>query len=1159
MFDGSFKAARKVNLSGRKKPTTGYGARLASLSSSRGHGHTGVLSLSSAVAPGSKEELMLQNRLAREERHAVKQRTAASTRIQALYRRVSSADHARSAVFAQLEQELTQVVLVTDIQSVALPSSQLSRFLRQFLFARPRGMSTAAPASAVERMRKVQDYLVFMLLVSCLKGSEEAHTNFLTAEKDASWVYQVARIVEIALQTLVQEELETSASSPAIAMSPYLLVVDTFTTAARYPATSDGVQALTNVLYQSSVTPQFGVFDALSACIRQQTHESVDRVERDRMVQVIASAAAQTLRLSAFRQRDQAEAVTRQFATKILLTASSASSPITRFVTRMALTTDQLSSSEKLQQEARFWASAVQQVSQAEGSKPRVFEWHERAIAVGNIVELTALSSFHETLVAVVPGVLSTLVSPSLVQWAFDAKQMPSDALVSLPDEDMEEESEFPATKPAYLFAVDSTADEEVRRGILALGYATRNVQSQWHKLCHSNFSARCLDILLNAGEVQSDSTKQAEKAVSQLCDVLATVLLSAGRAYVLSVATTFATPPSAVFALLSAMTVDQFGGGSSSSPTRHVSLINSMWQWMKPKIHSSAVYRTTASLANGPVEYTTSQLQVLLVFNLVYSHTLLGLDDEAFYDRQWPLALPEVEAIVTFLKQFIYDTCWTITSNNTLSTGSMDDRELMLFSAVVSSVKLFNQLYDRDGRRRFMAEGAWLWPSMPVIKETVDLESMKEDGNHDAQAIYLLMNGAAASPHARAALILITIPQVLSFNDRILLFQKLLDEEKAQLGHIRDEFTRALQVRVKRDEIVDDSFEFFQKVCDSMSPSALKSRIKVTFINEQGLEEAGIDGGGVFKEYVDNLTKHAFSPEYGFFLATDEQLLYPNPAARLVVDTRKEVLDRFRFLGRVLAKAVYENILVEPQFAAFFLNKLLGKFNYIDDLASLDPEMYKSLMHLKHYAGNVEDLALTFSVSEMEFGQVVTRNLVPDGANIPVTNANRIRYMHVMANYKLNVLSSMESAAFLKGFRDLIPGTWIQMFAPAELQMLIGGTATKIDVADWQSHTLYGGGYHPSQPVIQWFWELVGQEFTLEDRAALLKFITSCSRQPLLGFSQLAPQICIHQVRVDDDDRLPSSATCMNLLKLPSYSSKEAMRRKLLYAIKANAGFDLS
>ncbi len=48
----------------------------------------------------------------------------------------------------------------------------------------------------------------------------------------------------------------------------------------------------------------------------------------------------------------------------------------------------------------------------------------------------------------------------------------------------------------------------------------------------------------------------------------------------------------------------------------------------------------------------------------------------------------------------------------------------------------------------------------------------------------------------------------------------------------------------------------------------------------------------------------------------------------------------RAQFLGRVLGKALYESILVEPQFAHFFLNKLLGRHNYIDDLYTLDPEV---------------------------------------------------------------------------------------------------------------------------------------------------------------------------------------------------------------------------
>lgn len=1128
MFDGSFKPARKVNLSGRKKPTTGYNARIAVLSNSKGDN----------VLAGSKEELMLQNRLAREERHAMKTRVAASIRIQAQYRRLKAAEQARSQVFSLLELQLAQTVLTDDIQNKALPTVQLQCYLRQFLFARHKTMKDQV---SPDRIRKVQDYLVFMVLVNCLKGEQGA--NLFGVDKDACWVYQVTRMCEIVLQTLVRKELETSVMNTSIVSHPYLLLLETLTNISNYP-TSTGQKALSSVLYHLAITTRYGIFDALRKCIDEQARESVSRLENDRLAQVVVNIAAQTLRWSIQDQQRRQFAVYQTFGESILLSPCAVSSILTSFVVTTVIDTTMTA--------GLFWASILQQF--CDRYAIRAMSWQQRAIVVGNVVELTSICSYDSAFVKVVPCIMSVLVTSSLVQWAFDVKQLEQGPMALEEDYNMDE-AEVPIAPPTYLTTGVLTSDEEVRCGTMALGEAEVSVRLQWQLICHSKFSARCLDILVHLGDKQDVAD---EDAVPRFCHFLSTVLLSIGRPYVLSVAAKFANPPAALLALLSAMTVEQHAG-TYNDTTNNASLVCSVWQWIKTRVRNIAPQHFTGLLTNEQTVLSTLQLQVLIVFNVVYSHMLLGLDDKAFYDGPWPLSLAEVQTVVTFLKQFIYDTCWTISPSNTLSADSMDEKELVLFAAVVSSIKLFNQLYDRDCRRCYMPDGAWLWPSMPVIKEIVDLELMKEDGNRDAHAIFMLMNGKASSPYARAALILVTIPQVLSFKERVQLFQKLLEDGKAKLGNVRDEFSQALQVWVKRDEIVNDSFDFFQKVCDTMSPASLKMRIKITFINEQGLEEAGIDGGGVFKEYMDCLTKSVFSPEYGFFSETEEHLLYPNPGARYVVDTRKESLDRYRFLGRVLAKAVYENILVEPQFAAFFLNKLLGKFNYIDDLHSLDPELYASLMRLKLYDGNVEDLALTFSVNEMEFGEVVTRNLVPDGANIPVTNANRIRYIHLMANYKLNVQSSLESAAFLKGFRDLIPGVWIQMFAPAELQMLIGGTATNIDIDDWERNTVYGGGYHPSQQIIVWFWKIVREDFEGEDRAALLKFITSCSRQPLLGFSKLDPRICIHQVRVEDDERLPSSATCMNLLKLPAYSNKEAMRRKLLYAIKSNAGFDLS
>lgn len=36
--------------------------------------------------------------------------------------------------------------------------------------------------------------------------------------------------------------------------------------------------------------------------------------------------------------------------------------------------------------------------------------------------------------------------------------------------------------------------------------------------------------------------------------------------------------------------------------------------------------------------------------------------------------------------------------------------------------------------------------------------------------------------------------------------------------------------------------------------------------MNELGVEEAGVDGGGIFKDFMENITKAAFDIQYGLF-----------------------------------------------------------------------------------------------------------------------------------------------------------------------------------------------------------------------------------------------------------------------------------------------------
>jgi len=203
------------------------------------------------------------------------------------------------------------------------------------------------------------------------------------------------------------------------------------------------------------------------------------------------------------------------------------------------------------------------------------------------------------------------------------------------------------------------------------------------------------------------------------------------------------------------------------------------------------------------------------------------------------------------------------------------------------------------------------------------------------------------------------------------------------------------------------------------------------------------------------------------------------------------------------------------------------------------------------------EELSLNFTVTDSEFGVAHTLDLLPNGSNIPVTRENRLRYIALVASYRLNVQIRPQCTAFLEGLSDVVDPKWLRMFDQRELQILIGGVEDEIDIDDLRDHTVYGGVYDEADETIRGFWSVV-KSFDHKQRRALLRFVTSCSRPPLLGFGELNPQFAIRDA-TDDQNRLPTSSTCVNLLKLPRYRDERTLRHKLLTAINANAGFDLS
>lgn len=120
---------------------------------------------------------------------------------------------------------------------------------------------------------------------------------------------------------------------------------------------------------------------------------------------------------------------------------------------------------------------------------------------------------------------------------------------------------------------------------------------------------------------------------------------------------------------------------------------------------------------------------------------------------------------------------------------------------------------------------------------------------------------------------------------------------------------------------------------------------------------------GGLFKEYLTELSKITFTQSYGLFSVTDDNLLYPNPLSDKLFGSNH--LEVFKFLGMILGKAIYEGITIQPQFAIFFLRQMLSKPIRLNDLNLMDKQLYDSLNKIKFYEGDVRDLCLTFSMAD--------------------------------------------------------------------------------------------------------------------------------------------------------------------------------------------------
>ena len=126
--------------------------------------------------------------------------------------------------------------------------------------------------------------------------------------------------------------------------------------------------------------------------------------------------------------------------------------------------------------------------------------------------------------------------------------------------------------------------------------------------------------------------------------------------------------------------------------------------------------------------------------------------------------------------------------------------------------------------------------------------------------------------------------------------------------------------------------------------------------VNVVGAPEAGVDGGGLLREFLTEATKAGVDPNRGLFRLDSQNRIYPNPIAKKIVPDYR---NHYFLIGRLVGKALYEQTLLELPLAAFFIQKCISNKvpSAVDYLATLDPALHKHLLGLKKFSGDLTTL----------------------------------------------------------------------------------------------------------------------------------------------------------------------------------------------------------
>uniref|UniRef100_V9IL08 E3 ubiquitin-protein ligase n=2 Tax=Apis cerana TaxID=7461 RepID=V9IL08_APICE len=418
---------------------------------------------------------------------------------------------------------------------------------------------------------------------------------------------------------------------------------------------------------------------------------------------------------------------------------------------------------------------------------------------------------------------------------------------------------------------------------------------------------------------------------------------------------------------------------------------------------------------------------------------------------------------------------------------------------------------------------------------------------------------------------------------DRDRALQRLLDSAPELSGSDSQERVTPRLERRKRTISRTDILKQAELVIQDLASS--KALLEVQYVNEVGtglgptLEFYALVSQELQRADLDLWHGSSSPTETGYVNAP--QGLFPMPISwSTKVSHLAKLKTKFKFLGKFMAKAIYDSRMLDLPFSLTFYRWLLGEEHMLTlaDLAHVCPDVHRTLTRLQQVIRQKETIEKDQILRPHEKAQLIESlnldgclisdlglvfelpgyeniELRKGGSEIPVTTYNLDQYIKLVVHWFLyeGVFRQME--AFREGFESVFPPSQLRLFFPEELEAVFCGHAQS--GGQWDVKTLSeccrtDHGYTPDSRAIRFLFEVMSK-YNSEEQRQFVQFVTGSPRLPVGGFKSLTPPLTIVRKTFDPsmktDDFLPSVMTCVNYLKLPDYTTLEIMREKLRIA----------